>query len=143
METAIRKVQSEVGEWDKVGWNDWLEDHPWCAVVDPIIQALGWDNFDPKVWHLEFPRPFTSGRVDYAVFRVADVPAIVNVRIPHDIVIEAKALWRSLDDTVPQLRRYACASPRMQRNRSVLTNGNGWWIYDLGLPGVFTARMVR
>ena len=142
MKAAICKIRDVVSEWDKVGETDWLEDHTRYSVVDPVIQALGWDTADPKVCHSEFPRPFPAGRVDYALFGAADVYSIVNDGLPPDVIIEAKALRTSLKEAVPQLRRYAWASPGMQRGRAVLTSGNQWWVYDLGLPGAFTARRV-
>ena len=62
---------------------------------------------------------------------------------PPDIIIESKPLRAELVDAVPQLRQYAWASPRMQRGRAVLTSGNEWWIYDVGLSGAFTSREVE
>ena len=76
------------------------------------------------------------------MFGTPDVQAIGNNSVPPDIIIESKPLRAALDDAVAQLRRYAWASPRMQRGRSVLTSGNQWWIYDLALPGSFTSRLV-
>ena len=33
-------------------------------------------------------------------------------------------------------------SQNAARRGAVLTSGNQWWIYDLGLPGAFAARRV-
>ena len=81
--------------------------------------------------------------MDYALFGTPDVQTIGDNSVPPDIVIESKSLWDPLDDeAVAQLPRYAWASPRMQSGRAVLTSGDRWWIYDLELPGAFTARKV-
>ena len=81
--------------------------------------------------------------MDYALFGTPDAQAIGDNSVPPDIVIEAKSLRDPLaDEAVAQLRRYAWASPRMQSGRAGLTGGDRWWIYDLELPGAFTARKV-
>ena len=143
VEAAIWKIRDVVREWDDVELDYWREDHTRYGVIGPIIRALGWDTSDPKVCHPEYPRSYQTGRrADYAMFGTPDVQAIGNNSVPPDIIIESKPLRAVLDDAVAQLRRYAWASPRMQRGRSVLTNGNQWWIYDLALPGSFTTRLV-
>ena len=96
-----------------------------------------------KECHPEYPRSYESGRrVDYALFDPADLSVIVNYGAPPDIIIESKPLRVELVDAVPQLRRYAWTSPRMQRGTAVLASRNEWWIYDLGPPGAFTSREV-
>ena len=59
----------------------------------------------------------TAAVADYAMFGTPDVQAIGNNAVPPDIIIESKPLWAELDGAVPQLRRYAQASPRMQSRR--------------------------
>ena len=129
---------------DAVDLNYWREDHTRYGVIDPIIRELGWDTSDPKECHPEYPRSYQNGRrADYAMFGTTDVQAIGNNAVPPDIVIESKPLRAELDGAVPQLRRYAQASPRMQSGVAVLTNGNQWWIYDLSLRGSFTSKRVE
>ena len=142
VDTAIRKIREVVREWDEAELPSWREDHTRYGIIDPIIRALGWDTGDPKECHPEYPRPYQEGRVDYAMFGIPDVQAIGNNAVPPDIIIESKPLRAELDGAVPQLRRYAQASPRMQSGVAVLTNGNQWWIYDLSLRGSFTSKRV-
>ena len=143
VDTAIQKIREVVKEWDAVGLNYWREDHTRYGVIDPIIRELGWDTSDPKECHPEYPHSYQNGRrADYAMFGIPDVQAIGNNAVPPDIIIESKPLWAELDGAVPQLRRYAQASPRIQSGVAVLTNGNQWWIYDLSLRGSFTSKRV-
>ena len=144
VEAAIWKIRDVVREWDDVELDYWREDHTRYGVIDPVIRSLGWDTSDPKVCHPEYPRSYQTGRrADYAMFGTPDVQAIGNNSVPPDIIIESKPLRAVLDDAVAQLRRYTWASPRMQRGRSVLTNGisggsmtwpfqahlpPGWWV---------------
>ena len=109
----------------------------------PIIRGLGWNTSDPKECHPEYPRSYQNGRrVDYALFGTPDVQAIGNNSVPPDVIIESKPLRAELDGAVPQLRRYAQASPRMQSGVAVLTSGDLWGIYDLSLRGAFTGKLV-
>ena len=141
VDRAIQKIRGVVREWKDAELNSWREDHTRYGVIDPIIRALGWDTSDPKECHPEYPRSYESGRrVDYALFGAADLSVIVNDGAPPDIIIESKPLRAELADAVPQLRRYAWASPRMRQGMAVLTSGNEWWIYDLSLSGPFTSR---
>ena len=109
----------------------------------PIIRGLGWNTSDPKECHPEYPRSYQNGRrVDYALFGTPDVQAIGNNSVPPDVIIESKPLRAELDEAVPQLRRYAQTSPRMQSGVAVLTSGDLWGIYDLSLRGAFTGKLV-
>lgn len=143
VEDAIVKIRVVVREWDDLGLNYWREDHTRYGVIDPIIQALGWDTGNPKECHPEYPRPYREGRVDYAFFGTPDLEAIGNNSIPPDIIIESKALREPLgDEAVCQLHRYVQATPRMRNGVAVLTNGGEWWVYDLMLRGSFENRLV-
>lgn len=57
------------------------------ALVDPVLQALGWDLGNP--FSVEFERSFMDTRVDYALSNCQD-----QVRV----IVEAKALGGRLDD---------------------------------------------
>ena len=120
-----------------------MEEHTKYAVVDPIIRALGWDTVDPKVCHPEYPRPFPTGRVDYALFAASDVTDIVNDGVLTDAIIESKYLGALLEESVSRLQRYAEAESPMESGVAVLTDGGKWWIYDLSLPGSFTSKLVE
>ena len=122
-------------EWNAAGETEWMEEHTKYALVDPIVRALGWDTADPKVCHPEFPRPFPTGRVDYALFAASDVTDIVNDGVLTDAIIESKYLGALLEESVSQLQRYAEAESPMESGVAVLTDGGKWWIYDLSLPG--------
>ena len=86
------------------------------AVIEPVLDCLEWDTYNPDEVTLEFPT--TSGRVDYALCRHCD-PVVL---------IEAKKPGESLDreDYVSQLLRYAFEKGVPL---AVLTNGVEWWFY--------------
>ena len=69
--------------------------------------------------------------------------SIGNDSVPPDAIIECKYLRDGLDNAVPQLQSYAEAPPRMRSGVAVLTNGGGWWIYDLSMKGGFKGKLVK
>ena len=143
VEDAIQKIREVVEEWKVEGETEWMEVHTKYAVVDPIIRALGWDTADPKMCHPEFPRPFPTGRVDYALFAASAVADIVNDGVLPDAIIESKYLGAPLDESVSQLQRYAESEPPMESGVAVLTDGGKWWIYDLSLRSSFTSKLAE
>ena len=143
VEDAIQKIREVVEEWKVEGETEWMEVHTKYAVVDPIIRALGWDTADPKMCHPEFPRPFPTGRVDYALFAASAVADIVNDGVLPDAIIESKYLGPPLDESVSQLQRYAESEPPMESGVAVLTDGGKWWIYDLSLRSSFTSKLAE
>ena len=133
---AIREVNRKLSEWEKVGLPRWREDQTRYGIIDPIISALGWDTADPKECHPEYPRGENGGRVDYAFFVLLDMAQLREGDFPApDIIVEAKALGRPLDEHFDKLREYVRAYPRMTGGVAVLTNGIEWRLYPVGPRG--------
>ncbi|MCY4575585.1 MAG: hypothetical protein OXC55_03115 [Chloroflexi bacterium] len=90
------------------------------ALIDPILQALGWDVSNPKLVTPEFP--VGSGRADYALLGTNGAALVA---------VEAKRLNESLMSHRQQMVNYA----NMEGiGHAGLTDGNSWEIYK-----VFTA----
>jgi hypothetical protein len=145
VEATILQVRLVVSEWDDAEFTYWLEEHTRYAVIDPIIQGLGWHTWDPTECHPEYWRYSADdqGRADYALFGKPDLVAIGNGAMPPDIIIESKSLRKKLDDGVEQLRRYVEGRPRMLPGGcGVLTNGEEWWLYEVNSSRKISAMRV-
>ncbi len=94
------------------------------ALIDPLLQALGWDTSDPAVVMPE--RPVSSGRADYALLASNGNPVAF---------VEAKSLGTPLenDRSIDQLVRYAFTDGIPY---AILTDGSSWHSYDLNSPGM-------
>ena len=98
------------------------------SLVDPLLQALGWDVADPSLVEVE-PR-MAQGRADYALLGQAREPVLL---------LEAKKLG---DANVPydQIASYVVGQ-NMRRSVKIpycgVTNGNRWLVFD-----VFTQSLV-
>ena len=89
------------------------------ALIDPLLQALGWDTADPAAARPEYD---VSGlRVDYALLRLDGNPAAV---------VEAKKLGESLEPHRMQMLNYANASAIRYAG---LSDGDRWELYDVFL----------
>lgn len=82
--------------------------------VNPVIDALGWDTFNPD----EVDREYSvhGGRVDYCL----------RTRSRNLVLIEVKRAGTDLDDHEEQLLRYAFDEGVPL---AALTNGLIWWLY--------------
>lgn len=90
------------------------------VLIDPILQALGWNVSDPSLVELE--RPITSGtltgRLDY----------LLNTdNSDKPIVIEAKKLGEQLEKYFPQIITYACT---LKIENLFLTDGLKWFHFN-------------
>ena len=86
------------------------------ALIDPLLQALGWDTADPS---LVTPEYNVSGRwADYALLSGSKPAAI----------IEAKKLDESLESHRMQMLNYSNASGIQYAG---LTDGNRWELYEI------------
>jgi predicted type IV restriction endonuclease len=90
------------------------------VLIDPILQALGWNVSDPSLVELE--RPITSGtlsgRLDY----------LLNTdNSEKPIVIEAKKLGEPLEKFFPQIITYACT---LKIENLFLTDGLKWFHFS-------------
>ncbi len=87
------------------------------ALIDPLLQALGWDTSDPS---LVLPEYDVSGRrADYALLTSTGNPSAL---------VEAKKLGESLEAHRMQMLNYANASGIPYAG---LTDGNHWEIYTV------------
>ena len=88
------------------------------ALIDPLLNALGWDVSDPALVTPEYS--VGGGRADYALHGSESIPAAI---------VEAKRLGHSLsDDERMQMLNYANA--RGIRYAAV-TDGNVWEFYEV------------
>lgn len=87
-------------------------------LIEPIIDALGWDIYDPDEVHREYRRLGSDNPVDYALL----------LRTPR-LFIEAKGLGQNLGDRrwVNQMIVYASSAGV---EWVVLTNGLEWRVYN-------------
>ena len=105
-----------------IGWN---ETRTRQALIDPVLQALGW--MDPSVMTLEYTvtfrrSPFRNSRVDYALHRPEARGELIAF-------VEAKRMHTDLDkEHRVQVFEYA-----MTRSvgRFILTNGDQWEMYEI------------
>ena len=98
------------------------------ALVDPLLQALGWDVSDPAVVTPEYR--VTGGLADYALLRSAEQPAAT---------VEAKKLGERLASHQMQMLNYANASGI---DFAALTDGDHWELYDVFRRGTLEDRRI-
>lgn len=91
------------------------------ALVDPLLQSLGWDtaDLDMVVPEYELASAGRPERADYALLRTDGKPAVI---------IEAKKLGEPLDVHRNQMVSYATAKGIPYAG---LTDGNRWELYDV------------
>ena len=87
------------------------------ALIDPLLQALGWDVSDPVLVTPEYS--VGGGRADYALNSSDLIPAAI---------VEAKRLGSNLSDDLMQMLNYANA--RGVRYAAV-TDGDVWELYEV------------
>lgn len=90
-----------------------------ASLVEPIIDALGWDIYDPDEVHREYRRRGSDNPVDYA---------LLLLRAPR-LFVEAKGLGENLDDPrwANQTISYAAVAGV---EWVALTDGVEWRIYN-------------
>lgn len=98
------------------------------ALIDPMLQALGWDTSDPAIVMTEFP--ILTGRADYAFLATNGKPVSV---------LEAKKLGQGLETHNSQMINYALQEGV---DFAGLTDGDQWHIYDLSKSGALPNRQV-
>ncbi len=98
------------------------------ALVDPLLQALGWDVSDPAVVTPEYR--VTGGLADYALLRSDQQPAAT---------VEAKKLGERLASHQMQMLNYANASGI---DFAALTDGDHWELYDVFQRGTLEERRM-
>ena len=90
------------------------------ALIDPLLQALGWDIADPAMVLPEYS--VSKGRVDYALLAPSGKPSTV---------LEAKRLTEGLENHSTQMVAYALEDGVAYAG---LTDGDRWHIYDVFKP---------
>lgn len=89
-----------------------------AVLIDPVIQALGWDITNPNM--VEFEKTYQDTRVDYALYGVDE---------KIKIIVEAKALGVNLNNAKNAFKLYAYAF-KFEIDRVVLTNGITWQLFS-------------
>ena len=98
------------------------------ALIDPLLQALGWDTTDPA---LVLPEYEVSGsRADYALLDGTDKPVAL---------VEAKKLGEQLVSHRMQIVNYANLSGVPYAG---LTDGNHWELYTVFDPAPIEDRLL-
>lgn len=112
---ALKKTRNEHEEYLKP-----IETRTRQLLIDPMLQALGWDVRNPAQVHLEYKG--TSGKPDYALFSHGNVVAL----------IEAKKLEIPLARIkVEQMIKYARDKSLTSLKYVVWTNGDHWQIWSI------------
>ena len=98
------------------------------ALIDPLLQALGWDTADPA---LVLPEYDVSGnRADYALLGATGKPVAF---------VEAKKLGESLASHQMQIVNYANRAGVLYAG---LTDGNHWELYKVFDPAPIEDRLL-
>ncbi|MCL4434830.1 MAG: restriction endonuclease [Actinobacteria bacterium] len=102
------------------------------VLIEPILEALGWDIRDPDEVHREYRRLPGDNPVDYA---------LLLLHAPQ-LLVEAKSMSERLDDPkwANQTVAYATAAGV---EWVVLTNGTDWRIYNAHAPVPLEQKLFR
>jgi hypothetical protein len=103
-----------------------------AGLIEPIIDALGWDVLDPEEVHREYRRRGSDNPVDYA---------LLLLRTPR-LFIEAKGLGENLDDPrwANQTISYAAVAGV---EWVALTDGAEWRVYNAHAPVPIEQKLFR
>ena len=99
------------------------------ALIDPLLEALGWDVSDPRLVTLE--NPTEPGRVDYALLSGGE-------ERPKALV-EAKRLGTNLQSHRSQMVNYAVTQGI---GYAGLTDGNVWEFYEVFKPTALSEKKL-
>ena len=98
------------------------------ALIDPLLQALGWDTADPALVLPEYD--LSGNRADYALLDGTDKPVAL---------VEAKRLGETLGSHRMQIVNYANLSGVPYAG---LTDGNHWELYRVFDPTPIEDRLL-
>ena len=98
------------------------------ALIDPLLQVLGWDTTDPFLVIPEYDAG--GGQVDYALLDKKGGPTAV---------IEAKRLGEPLQKKWDQMIRYAMDA---RINYAGITDGDRWELYDISRSGALHEKRI-
>jgi hypothetical protein len=120
LQGAIRDVVAKIQKWHdrRLG-----EENTKGSLIEPILEALGWDIRDPDEVHREFKANTRDNPVDYA---------LTLLRKPR-LLVEAKPLGEPLSDRkwIGQILGYASVAGV---EWCVLTDGNEYRFYNTTVP---------
>jgi hypothetical protein len=126
VEDAIRRIREQVATFSFEEYR-YREMETRYALIDPIIEALGWEtaNFDQRAYEAD-PKweSFVKRNADY-VFWGPDSPHAV-------VVVEAKRASNELKPA-PEEAQLSGYVEDLTAGVAVLTNGKIWYLYDPSL----------
>jgi hypothetical protein len=101
-------------------------------LIEPVLQALGWDLFDPEEVNREYRRRGADNPVDYA---------LLLLRTPR-LFVEAKGIGENIDDPrwANQTISYAAVAGV---EWVALTDGAQWRIYNAHAPVPAEEKLFR
>ncbi len=126
VEEAIRRVRKQLADYDRenYGWS-YNETGTRYVLIDPTIEALGWDIHDMDHCGVEWPMPRhdPKGRADYVLGdkQGKNVIVIEAKRVDVAVCGEPRAFEKKL----------SVYSRGMSEGVAVLTNGLVWRLYEL------------
>lgn len=112
------------------------EEHVRFALVGRVLQALGWDLWNPKEVYTEY-RPIPTenlSRVDFALFTGSEIPWVF---------IEVKAVGlvdANLSAIETQMRDY---NTNLTAMFSIITDGKKWRFYYPQTGGQFSQKLFK
>ncbi len=124
--TAIETLKSRIRDHRQTFQEN--ESRTRMALIDPLLQALGWDTTDPSLVLPEYP--VAGKRADYALLNRQGKPILT---------LEAKHLGSSLMENREQMLNYANMSGVSYAG---LTDGDRWEIYKVFDPKPIDERRV-
>ena len=98
------------------------------ALIDPLLQILGWDTSDPSLVVPEYS--VSGGKADYALLSQKGHPTTA---------IEAKRLDEPLHSHLMQMVSYSAMAGIKYAG---ITDGNQWELYDVLRPAALTERRI-
>lgn len=110
------------------------EEHVRLSLVARVVQALGWDIWNPREVHSEFAATPAEDRtkVDMALFAVANLPSVF---------IEIKAVGKldgNLEAVETQVRDY---TRNITTPFAIITDGRLWRFYYVKGDGTFSQKL--
>lgn len=98
------------------------------ALIDPLLQVLGWDTSDPSLVMPEYS--VSGGKADYALLSQKGHPTAA---------IEAKRLEEPLQSHLLQMVSYSAMAGIKYAG---ITDGNKWELYDVLRPAALEDRRI-
>ncbi len=98
------------------------------ALIDPLLQVLGWDTSDPSLVMPEYS--VSGGKADYALLSQKGHPTAA---------IEAKRLEEPLHSHLLQMVSYSAMAGIKYAG---ITDGNQWELYDVLRPAALEDRRI-